>query len=323
MTDMDGSVGHHDRGEAEAKADDLERRIAERTRALEQTDRRLREELSAIGRRLGDEDRADERGRLLAQAEEAVRARDVFLAVASHELRTPLTPLRLNLQLLQRELSARPEDDRLARQVEVALRQVDRLSILAENLLDIARGTMGWRLPIEPHSVDLGDLARDVVARFAPDAARARSVIELRVSTPARARLDPARIGLVLGSLLSNAIKYGAGKPIVVSVSARPGGVRLSVEDQGMGVALDQRERIFGLFERAASERQYGGLGLGLYIARQIVEAHGGRITCSGEAGRGATFTVDLPEDAENGGLVGEREAASTAEPLDPAQEHV
>jgi signal transduction histidine kinase len=309
MTETDGNVDRRDRVEAEARGDDLER-IAERTRALEHSNRHLREELSAIGRRLGDEDRAPERGRLLAQAEEAVRARDVFLAVASHELRTPLTPLRLNLQLLQRELSARPEDDRLTRQVEVALRQVDRLSILAENLLDIARGTLGWRLPIEPHPVEVGDLARDAVARFAPEAARAKSPIELRLSTPARARVDPARITLVLGSLLSNAIKYGAGKPIVVSVSSRPGGVRLTVEDQGIGVAPDQQERIFGLFERAASERQYGGLGLGLYIARQIVEAHGGRIVCSGEAGQGAVFTVDLPE------------GTLAAESLDPAQEH-
>lgn len=278
---------------------------------------------------------APDAGHLLACAEEAVRARDVFLAVASHELRTPLTPLRLNLQLLQRELAGRPELEHLSRQVEVALRQIDRLSSLAENLLDIARGTLGWRLPIEARAVDLTELAREVAARFAGEAARARSPIELRLDAPAIGWIDPARIALVLASLLSNAIKYGAGRPVTVRVRSRPGWVRVSVEDQGIGIAKEEKDRIFGLFERAVSERRYGGLGLGLYIAKQIVDAHGGRIACSSEPGRGATFEVDLPAadgrvgaapevygraGPDAGAKAGD---ASAAEPLDPGHEDV
>ena len=261
---------------------------------------------------------AAERGRLLAQSEEAVRARDVFLAVASHELRTPLTPLRISLQILQREHAKRPHDDRLSGRVEVAIRQVDRLSHLVENMLDIARGTMGWRVAIEPRAIDVAQLVRDVAARFTRDAARARSPLELCLVSPAMAWVDPAHIELVLGSLLSNAIKYGAGKPIEVSVERRPEVIRLAVRDHGAGVAPEERERIFGLFARAVSERRYGGLGLGLYIARQIVDASGGRITCSGEPGAGATFEVELPV-----GPPAQANAVSSAEPLDPGHQDV
>jgi PAS domain S-box-containing protein len=268
-------------------------------------------ELDLVDARRRIEALATERGHLLNQAEEAVRARDVFLAVASHELRTPLTPLRLSLQILERELAKRPDQERLSGRVEVALRQIDRLALLVENMLDIARGTMGWKVTVEPRAVDVAQLVRDAVARVGREAARARSQIALSLESPAIAWIDPAQIDLVLASLLSNAIKYGAGKPIEVSV--RPDGevIRVTVQDHGVGIAPDERERIFGLFARAVSERRYGGLGLGLYIAKQIVDAHGGRITCESEPGHGATFEVELPA------------ATSTAKPIDPGQEDV
>ncbi len=254
-----------------------------------------------------------ERGRLLAQAEEAVRARDVFLAVASHELRTPLTPLRLTLQILQRELAARPDGERLSGRVEVALRQIDRLSHLVENMLDVVRGAVGWQATVEPREVDVAQLVRDVAASFRREAARARSALELRLESPAIAWIDPAQIEQVVASLLSNAIKYGAGKPIEVSVEPRAEVIRVAVRDHGVGIAPEEMGRIFGLFARAVSERRYGGLGLGLYIAKQIVDAHGGRIACSSELGAGTTFEVELPVGAA-------ARAGSPAGPLDPGQ---
>jgi PAS domain S-box-containing protein len=263
-----------------------------------------------------------ERARLLKQAEEAVRARDVFLAVASHELRTPLTPLQLNLQILDRDLDGRPESERLARRVKVALRQTERLAQLCENMLDVARGTMGWRVTVEPREVDVAELVGGVAARFAREAERAKSTIELRLSSPATACLDPVQIELVVASLLSNAVKYGAGKPIEVSVERGPASIRIAVRDHGMGVAPGEQERIFGLFARAVSERRYGGLGLGLYIAKQIVDAHGGRITCASEPGAGATFEVELPVGGPARASAASP-AAGAAGPLDPGEEDV
>jgi PAS domain S-box-containing protein len=235
-----------------------------------------------------------ERQRLLHQAEEALRVRDVFLTVASHELRTPLMPLRLNLQMVQRALGTRQPEQHLPECIEVALRQVDRLSRLVEDMLDVARGRP-WQITIQTTEVDMAKLCADVAARFADLASRARCTIELRASPLAIARIDPARIEQVVEHLLSNAIKYGAGAPITLRVEPRPGRVVVAVEDHGIGIAPDAQEKIFGLFVHAASELRYGGLGLGLYIARQIVEAHGGRISCSSRPGAGATFEVDLP----------------------------
>jgi signal transduction histidine kinase len=232
----------------------------------------------------------------LHQAEEALRVRDVFLTVASHELRTPLTPLRLNLQAVRRALDRHPPDKHLPDRIDVALRQIDRLSRLVEDMLDVARGHP-WPITLQPAEVDMAKLCAEVAARFADAAARARSTIELRVSLPAIARIDPARMEQVVAHLLSNAVKYGAGAPITLRVESRPGRVVLTVEDHGIGVAPEAQEKIFGLFVRAASELRYGGLGLGLYIARQIVEAHGGRISCSSVPGAGATFEVDLPTE--------------------------
>ena len=220
--------------------------------------------------------------------------RDVFLALASHELRTPLTPLRLNLQLVERALDKRSPVDPLAERIAVALRQLDRLSRLVEDMLDVARG-LPWQITIEPIEADVAQLCADVVARFAEVAARARCAIDLRASPPAIARIDPARMEQVVAQLLSNAIKYGAGAPITVRVEPRPGRVVVAVEDRGLGVAPEVQAKIFGLFARSAADLGHGGLGLGLYVARQIVEAHGGRISCSSRPGAGTTFEVDLP----------------------------
>jgi PAS domain S-box-containing protein len=263
---------------ARRQADEERRHVDERLT-------RYRERLEAL---------AAERGRLLDEAQAALRVRDVFLTVASHELKTPLTPLRLNLQLIQHKLGGRDPGGRLAGRVAVAERQVERLAQLVDDMLDVTRAGSG-RFDVRPAAVDVAALAREVASRFEAGAARVRCAIELRAPSPAVAGVDPARIEQVLENLLANALRYGAGKPVEVTVTARSGGVRLTVRDHGIGVAPEDRERIFGLFERAVSERRYGGLGLGLYIARQIVEAHGGTIGCESVPGEGARFEVELP----------------------------
>jgi signal transduction histidine kinase len=231
----------------------------------------------------------------LSRAEEAVRVRDEFLAIASHELRTPLTPLQLELDRFERTLrSAGSPNPRLATGLEAMSRQTLRLAKLVETLLDVTRIT-GGALELELEELDLAELVGEVVERFAAEAKEAGCALTVAGAGPVRGRWDPLRLEQVITNLLTNAVKYGAGKPVEVRLHTTSEAVLVEVQDQGIGLEGQDLARIFARFERAASARQYGGLGLGLYIARQLVEAHGGRITVSSAPGKGATFTVMLP----------------------------
>jgi signal transduction histidine kinase len=234
---------------------------------------------------------------LYRASQEAVRLRDEFLAVASHELKTPLTPLNLRLQSLRRDLDRRgaPVDpSRLREHVSVLQRQCKRLSTLAEGLLDVSRLEAG-RLVLELEYVDLSALVREVVSRFAAQAARTNTPLEVNAAEPVVGRWDRIRLEQVASSLLSNALKYGAGRPVHVLVERTPTGARLTVRDEGLGISPEHLPRIFDRFERAVSAEHFGGLGLGLYLTRHLVEAFGGTIRASSEPGKGATFEVDLP----------------------------
>ena len=242
-----------------------------------------------------------ENARLYHEAQGAVRLRDEFLSIASHELKTPLTPLSLKLQALSRELVRHPEH--IPRQVvesyvEVGVRQVKKLSELVGDLLDVSRITSG-RLSLELEDVDLGSLVREVLARYESHAARAGSELHFEgVEAGLTGRWDRLRMEQVVTNLVDNAVKYGGGRPIHVRLEPDRSGARLTVRDEGIGIAPEYLPRIFGRFERAVSERHYGGLGLGLYITRTLVEALGGKVRVESELGRGSTFTVELPRDA-------------------------
>jgi signal transduction histidine kinase len=236
----------------------------------------------------------------LARAEEAVATRDEFLSVASHELKTPLTPLSLKLQTLRRELSARssvPNPERTLGHLDMAQRQVKKLVDLVDDLLDVSRIGAG-QLELHPTRVELSALVRDVVQRFEPEAVRVGCALELEPSQPIWVSVDSRRFEQVLDNLLSNALKYGAGKPVRVRLEPLGTRMRLTVRDQGIGISTDALDRIFHRFERAVSGRNYGGLGLGLYITRRIVEASGGTVVADSAPGQGATFTVELPLEA-------------------------
>lgn len=239
---------------------------------------------------------AVDNARLYESAREAVRLRDDFLAVASHELRTPLTALRLQLQLMERLVSRDDGDPRLVDKLERALRQSGRLSQLVESLLDVTRISSG-HVVLKPERFDFAEVVRDVVTRLGEEAQRAGCLVNLRVPDHLEGSWDRLRIEQVLVNLLSNAFKYGAGHPVDVGLAriADTDCLRLWVRDHGIGIASEAMERIFGRFERAASMRAYGGLGLGLYISREIVESHGGTIAVQSELGLGALFIVELP----------------------------
>ena len=241
--------------------------------------------------------RVEAKALLYRQAQEEVRARDEFLSIASHELRTPVTALHVQVQMLQRvvDRSGASVPEPVRERVTALDRQVRRLSGLVEALLDLSRIRLG-RLELAREPVDVATLASEVAAPYQADLALANgSPVRVIAPAPAVGSLDRVRIEQVLGNLLANAVKFGEGKPVEVRVERDGQRIRVAVVDHGVGIDADQRDRIFGRFERAAPAQHFPGLGLGLYVAREIVEAHGGRIRAEGAPGSGATFTVELP----------------------------
>ncbi|WP_437855131.1 sensor histidine kinase [Sorangium sp. So ce363] len=236
--------------------------------------------------------------RLFAEAQGAIARRDEFLVVASHELNTPLTSLAMQAHLLERLLPryrrAEVAPERIDAALRVLHRQIARLGRLVDELLDVTRLNAG-PLALARAPVDLAALAREVVERMSQQLADARCSVQLELDEPVIGRWDPSRMEQVLINLLSNAMKYGAGKPVHVGVRRQADRALLVVRDQGIGIAEADQSRILERFERAVSVRNFGGLGLGLYIARSIVASHGGSIRVESAPGAGATFVVELP----------------------------
>lgn len=232
---------------------------------------------------------------LYARAQAAVQARDEFLSLAAHELRTPLMALALAVEVLDR---ATPPDAPLAsrRAVGTLRRQASRLSRLSEILLTASHGESAAAPPqVEP--TDMAALVREIAADFEEPLARASCELHLAADTPVVVRADPTELRVVVSNLLDNAMKFGAGHPIEVSVDSRDGLARVVVRDHGIGIPEDQRPALFRRFERGVSAKHFGGLGLGLHIAARIVEAHGGSIRAERCPDEGTAFTVELPRE--------------------------
>ncbi|HLL03085.1 MAG TPA: ATP-binding protein [Myxococcaceae bacterium] len=239
-----------------------------------------------------------ERERLMVELREAVRLRDEFLSVASHELKTPLTPLSLRLQFMRQQMDAQPAQpgyERLNKHLDAASGQARRLTALVDSLLDATRITSGRLWLRREEDVNLAAIVRAVVASFETQAARAGCPLEIDAPARVLGHWDTLRLEQVVTNLVSNALKFGAGHVIHLRVEEREGLARLTVRDEGIGMDADTRGRLFGRFERGVSDRHYGGLGLGLFITKEVVEAMGGSVRVESELGQGATFTVELP----------------------------
>jgi signal transduction histidine kinase len=233
-----------------------------------------------------------------AETLEAIRARDEFLSIASHELRTPLTPIRIQMSHL-RELAYEIVDRDKERAVRTGLalidRQTRRLERLIDELLDVSR-IMGDRLQLQLEELELVEAIERVVAEVRQRSSEASAaVIQIEADEPIVGRWDRLRVEQVIDNLVSNAIKYGQGQPIHIRVERAGDDAVIEVQDGGIGVPPEDHDRVFGRFERAVSVRNYGGLGVGLFIARQFIERMGGSIALRSEPGQGATFTVALP----------------------------
>ena len=228
--------------------------------------------------------------RLFREAQEAVE----FIGVAAHDLGNPLNTLQLLLRRLHRtDLSS--GGAKVREGLGTALKQTQRLGQLLHNLLDLSRLSSG-KLMLDVAPVDLAELTHEVVERFAEQADEAGCKLMFDAELGLVGRWDRLRLDRVVTNLLSNALKFGKGRPVEVHVE-RLGllRARLWVKDHGEGIAPESQRRIFDRFEREPSAGKHAGFGLGLYIVRQLVEAHGGVIRVDSTPGEGAVFTVELP----------------------------
>ena len=234
-----------------------------------------------------------------AELQRAVRVRDDFMSMVSHELRTPLNTLYLETQVRKMHLAKgnlKPfTAEQLPTLIERDQRQIQNMVRLIDDMLDVTRLRRD-ALSIRPKPFDLSALARRVIDNLAQQADAAGSQITLDAPFEVPGVWDEFRIEQVLTNLLTNALRYGGGKPVHVEVAQNEGLATMGVQDRGIGVAEADQERIFEQFERTDDSRKHAaGLGLGLYITREIVRAHGGTIALQSATGEGSLFKVTLP----------------------------
>nr|BDT29724.1 HAMP domain-containing histidine kinase [Bacteriovorax sp. HI3] len=256
---------------------DLELKVQERTAALE-----------AI---------ATQNSELYKEARTAVKMRDDFLSIASHELRTPLTALNLQIYLLEKSVSEEegPMDKEQVKKLTArSMTLVKKLATLQGVLMDLAQIRVG-KLEIKKEQADLAVLVNDCIAQLATQAIRSGSELVLERSEMTVGEMDPIRMSQVVTNLLTNAMKYGERKPVRVKVFKENSNAVVVVQDEGLGVPLEKQEQIFERFERASDDPGVSGLGLGLYISKQIVEAHNGKIFIESVIGKGSSFIMKFP----------------------------
>lgn len=244
------------------------------------------------------EERTNELMKINKQLQEAIQARDEFLSIASHELRTPLTPLKLQIQSLRlhlkrgnmRELSS----EKLEKVAETCDKAISRLVNLIESLLDVSRINTG-RIILHPETFDLTEVMQEILLRYKPEIDNSETEIILNDSGPVIGNFDKLRIEQVLINLLTNALKYGNKNPVYIDIRGMNGFAEIIFEDHGVGIKDSDKERIFERFERVETMTSIGGLGLGLYITKQIIEAHRGQIEVISSPGKGSSFIINLP----------------------------
>ena len=229
---------------------------------------------------------------------QAITLRDEFITLASHEFKTPITSLKLQTQIYQRQIDLKnqtgPALDKQADFLQRNLIQVDRLNVLVDELLDVSRIDLG-KLHYDFHEVDLTEIARALVERFEPEFRQKNCDIIFRGDKPVMVQGDVYRLEQIIVNLFTNALKYAEGKPVMVSVTELNHCGELRVQDNGIGIGEEFQKKIFERFERGIPHDHIAGLGLGLYIASEMVKVHNGSITVESKLGQGSTFLVKIP----------------------------
>ncbi len=237
------------------------------------------------------------------RAESATRIRDDFISVASHELKTPLQSLKMELQILNNYIIKGQirtiSEEKLKRLARISDQELSRFAGLINSLLDVSRISSG-KILLDTEDVDLLALVHAAVERQKTELEKSGSIITVTGIPNIHGQWDQARIDQVLTNLISNAIKYGNGLPIIIEVKEEGGYAVFSVTDHGVGIKREDQKRIFERFERAVPTRVYSGMGLGLFIANQIVEAHHGHIKVESMKGKGTIFKVQLPHSVKS-----------------------
>lgn len=251
-----------------------------------------------LGRRAGV---AIENARLYRDIQRAVQIRDDFLSVASHELRTPLTGLYLELQMIERMVSKsdlkKLSIKKLSERIGISEKQTKLLASLIDGLLDVTN--LGRKkLTIQKETLDISEITKEILSGFKEEAKNIGSALLFHRHKKIIGNFDKVRVTQAISNLISNALKYGAGKPIEVILKSEGKKAEIIVKDQGSGISPKDQTRIFGRFERAVSHQNISGMGLGLYITKEIAEAHGGVVRLESELGKGSTFILELPLSA-------------------------
>lgn len=235
---------------------------------------------------------------LFKNVQKAVRARDEFLSIASHELKTPLTSLSLQIQMTKQNINVSegktPTAEKLTKIFEASDKQVSRLNRLVEDLLDVSRIQSG-NLSFEFDRTNLSEIVKEILHRSSEQFIKANCPLEMNIQENVIGYLDSGRIEQVIENLISNVLKYAPGKPVKISLSGSARRAQLTVEDSGPGIQPEMQSKIFERFERANPSRYVTGLGLGLYIVKEIVKAHHGDIILQSTPGIGSKFSIDLP----------------------------
>ncbi|WP_300754498.1 hybrid sensor histidine kinase/response regulator [Janthinobacterium sp.] len=233
-----------------------------------------------------------------AELQRSLRMRDEFMSMVAHELRTPLNTLFLETQMrtlnLERDNLAAFAPDKLQKMVERDGRQIRSMVRLIDDMLDVSRISSG-KLSIRREPVDLSGLVRRLADDLSPYAASTGSTLIVQALEQVSGYWDAFRVEQIVVNLISNALRYGEGQPVEISLAATQNSAVIEVRDHGIGISGKDQERIFDAFERVVQHDRSGGLGLGLFITKQLVDAHGGAITLQSQPGHGALFSVTLP----------------------------
>jgi signal transduction histidine kinase len=240
-----------------------------------------------------------DKAKLYTEAQEAIRTRDEFLSIASHELKTPLTSILLSLQLVLRRLekstSKSIESQEILRAVEISIEQSKRMARLINDLLDITQ-TSSQYFHLVQEKLDMSDILVDIERKFEIILKDKKIKLEvLEKDKNIKGYWDKIRLEQAISNIISNAIKYGKGKPITLTTEKLGDKILIKIKDRGIGISEKDKGRIFQVFNRGSGVKNYKGIGVGLFITKNIIEAHGGELSLISELGEGTEFIIILP----------------------------